>query len=160
MNFVLVLHNLMRWLVLLFAIYALYRMYSGLFQKRDFVESDRKSLSWFSIALDIQLLLGLVLYVANGWWRAFQNMSSAMGQSSVRFFAVEHIMMMVVAVILAHLASVFAKRAQTSSSKFVRGAIFATLAVLAILLAIPWPWMGDYGRPLFRLTAQLLTGVV
>jgi hypothetical protein len=160
MDFILILHNAMRWVVVVVGLYALVRMFMGMFQKSEFSESDRKSLSWFAITLDIQLLLGLVLYIANGWWRVFQNMSNAMGQASVRFFAVEHISLMIVAWILAHLAVVFVKRAPSSVGKFRRGAIFVTLTALAIFFAIPWPWTGDYGRPLFRLAEALLVWFV
>lgn len=146
MDFVLILHNIMRWVVVLLAVYALVRMYRGLFGKGEFVEGDRKALSWFSISLDIQLVLGLVLYIGGRWW-----------QNSIRFFAMEHISIMIVAVILAHLAVVFAKRAQTSPGKFKRGAIYATLAVLAVLIGIPWPFF-SYGRPLLPEIAALLPG--
>ena len=61
MDFVLILHNIMRWVVIVMAVYALVRMYKGVFGKGEFVESDRKALSWFAISMDIQLVLGLVL---------------------------------------------------------------------------------------------------
>lgn len=153
MSPLLVLHNAMRWVVVILAIYALVRMYMGIFGKRDFTEGDRKSLSWFAISMDIQLVLGLVLYFWKGYLNVFQNMANAMGQAAVRFFAVEHITLMIVAVILAHLAVIFSKRAQASAGKFKRGAIYGTLAVLALFFAIPWPWMAQYGpRPWIRLT--------
>lgn len=147
MDFVLILHNIMRWVVVLLAIYALVRMYKGVFGNGEFVEGDRKALSWFSISLDVQLLLGLVLYIGGRWW-----------QNSVRFFAMEHISIMIVAVVLAHLAVVFSKRAETAPSKFKRGAIYATLAVLAVLVGIPWPFF-PYGRPLLPEFAALLPGI-
>lgn len=147
MDFVLILHNIMRWVVVLLAIYALVRMYKGVFGKGEFVEGDRKALSWFSISLDVQLLLGLVLYIGGRWW-----------QNSIRFFAMEHISIMIVAVVLAHLAVVFSKRAETAPSKFKRGAIYATLAVLAVLVGIPWPFF-SYGRPLLPEFAALLPGM-
>lgn len=148
MDFVLILHNIMRWVVVILAIYALVRMYKGVFGKGEFAEGDRKALSWFSISLDMQLLLGLVLYIGGRWW-----------QNSVRFFAMEHIAIMIVAVVLAHLAVVFSKRAETSASKFKRGTIYATLAVLAVLVGIPWPFF-SYGRPLLPALAELVSGMI
>lgn len=153
MDFVLVLHNLMRWVVVVVMVYALIRMFMGVFQRRDFTEQDRKSLSWFAISMDIQLLIGLVLYVANGWW---STLPGGMGQSAVRFFAIEHFFLMFVALVLAHLGVLFTRRAQAAASKFKRGAIFTTVAALAIFFAIPWPWMGDHGRPLFRLAEAVM----
>lgn len=148
MDFVLILHNIMRWVVIVMAVYALVRMYKGVFGKGEFVESDRKALSWFAISMDIQLVLGLVLYVAGSWWA-----------NSIRFFAMEHIGIMIIAVVLAHLAVFFSKRAQTPASKFKRGAIYATLAVLAVLVGIPWPFF-SFGRPLLPEFAALVLGMI
>ena len=78
------------------------------------------------------------------------NFGAAMSDSNLRFFAVEHISLMIVAVILGHVAVVMARRGDTSSSKFRRGAIWLTLSVLAVLVAIPWQ------RPLLPHMAMLL----
>lgn len=133
-------HNVMRWVILVLAIYALYRVFAGLFGKREWTEADRKALSFYSIGMDIQLLLGLLLYFVFGGWFGMVTSDTAavMSNSNMRFFAVEHIAVMVVAVILAHVAVVTAKRAATSAGKFRNGAIFVTLSVLAVLFAIPW----------------------
>jgi hypothetical protein len=160
MDFVLILHNLLRWLVIVLVVYALVRMFMGIFQKRDFTEQDRKSLSWFAISMDVQLLIGLVLFIGNNWWRTFQNMANAMSQSNVRFFAIEHWFLMLIALILAHLAVVFTRRAQNDASKFKRGAIFTAVAALAIFFAIPWPWMGSHGRPLIPLVEAMVAWFV
>ena len=134
---ILALHNIMRWVVIVLAVWALIRTYMGLFGKKEFGETDRKALSFYSIGMDIQLVLGLVLYIWNQWWTI----------TAVPFFRFEHIGAMIVAVILAHVAVVMARRAQTSPSKFRRAAIWLTLSVLVLLVAIPWPWFAT-GRPL------------
>lgn len=156
MGFVLVLHNLMRWAVIVLLIYALARMVMGVFQKRTFTEQDRKALSWFAVSMDVQLLVGLVLFIGNSWWTQFQNMANAMRQPVLRFFVIEHWFLMLIALILAHLAVVFVRKAQNDAAKFRRGAIFTVLAALAIYFAVPWPWSGDYGRPLLRLAEAIL----
>ena len=137
-------HNVMRWVVVLLAIYALYRIYTGWLGKKPFTESDRKALSFFSIGMDIQLLLGLLLYFVLSpiTTSAFSNFGAAMSNAGVRQFAVEHILMMVIAVVLAHVAVVMARKGATDLSKFKRGALWLTLSVLFVLAAIPW------GRPL------------
>ncbi len=71
----------------------------------------------------------------------------------------EHIGIMIVAVVLAHLAVIFSKRAQSPAGKFKRGAIYATLAVLAVLVGIPWPFLA-YGRPLLPEFAALVQGLI
>ena len=133
-------HNLLRWVVVILAIYALVRVYMGWLGKKEFTETDRKALSFYSIGLDIQVLLGLVLYFMGGWYNVFGNMGAASGE--VRFFGVEHITMMLIAVVLAHLGVVMSKRATTPAGKFKRAAIYVTLSVLAVLAGIPWQYSG------------------
>ena len=72
---------------------------------------------------------------------AFKDFGAAMGNSSVRFFAVEHIFIMIVAIVLAHVGRSLSKKAADDKSKFKRAAIFFTLSMLAVLAAIPWPFM-------------------
>jgi len=147
-------HNITRWVVLVLAIYALYRVYVGLFGKKAWSDADRKALSFYAISMDVQLLLGLLLYFVLGNW--FNMMTSGMGNvmsnSSLRFFAVEHFSVMLIAVILAHVASIMAKRGSTDRAKFRNGAIFLTLSVLAVLVAIPWA-----SRPLLPVFASLMS---
>ncbi|MBK8049041.1 MAG: hypothetical protein IPK16_19185 [Anaerolineales bacterium] len=131
-------HNLMRWVVVILAIYALVRVYMGWLGKKEFTETDRKALSFSSIGLDIQVLLGLVVYFMGGWFNVFGNMGSASGK--VRFYGVEHITMMLIAVVLAHLGVVMSKKAATPAGKFKRAAIYVTLSVLAVLVGIPWQY--------------------
>ena len=148
----LIIHNLMRWVVVILAIYALVRIYMGVFGKREFTETDRKALSFYAIGMDVQLLLGLILYffLSPLTTAAMGNFGAAMSDSNLRFFAVEHILLMVVAVILAHVATVMARRGATSSAKFNRAAIWLTLSVLAVAVAVPWAM-----RPLVRLAEVL-----
>jgi hypothetical protein len=151
-EFTLIAHNLMRWVVLALAVFALVRIFMGLFGKKEWTDTDRKALSFYAIGMDIQLVLGLLLYFVVSPFMAniLTNMGAAMRDSNLRFFAVEHILVMVVAVVLAHVATITTKRADTSPAKFRRGAIWLTLSVLAVLVAIPWAQ-----RPMIRL-AELI----
>ena len=100
------------------------------------------------MAIDAQLLLGLLLYFVVSplmTQTILPNFGSAMQNSSLRFFAVEHGFMMAAALVFAHLGSVFAKRAQDSAGKFKAAAIWFSLATVVILAGIPW------FRPLLRI---------
>ncbi len=134
------LHNLMRWLVLLAAIYALWRLYTGLTQGRAWTEADRRATLWYTIGMDIQLLSGLLLYfVLSPLTRqVFVNFSGVMQSSELRFFAVEHVSLMLVAVILAHVGSVMVRRATEDARRFRVGALWYTLSLLAVLAGTPW----------------------
>ncbi len=144
--FLLSLHNILRWVVVLAGVVAIVRAFIGLSGKRPFTALDNRLSLAFTISLDVQVLLGLLLYgvfspLTTG---AFANFGAAMGDSDLRFWLVEHISVMIVALALAHIGRSRAKKAATDSAKYKQIAIFFTLAFLAILVATPW------FRPLFR----------
>jgi hypothetical protein len=141
----LAIHNVVRWVVLVLLILVTVRAYLGWFGKRDWTERDRKFGSFASMALDIQLLLGLLLYIFFSpiTRAAFQNFGQAMGVADLRFFAFEHAFYMLLAVVFAHLGSILSRKATESVAKHRLAAIWFTLALLLIILGMPW------ARPLF-----------
>ena len=104
------------------------------------------------MALDIQMLLGLVLYLALSPNMApiLENFGAAMKDPALRFWAVEHISTMFVAVILAHVGRVLARKALSPVAKRTRLLVCFGLATLLMMVGIPWPGRPG-GRPLFRL---------
>ena len=141
---VLALHNIVRWLVLILGVVAVLRAFVGWFGKREWTETDRKIGSYVSITIDIQILLGLILYFISPLTKlALSNFGTAMQAVELRFFTLEHVFYMLLALIFAHLGSIFPKRAAEAIAKHRWAAIFFSLTVLFVLLGIPW------GRPLF-----------
>ena len=142
----LTLHNWPRWGVLQAAVAALVSAWSGWLGKRDYTSTDRTLGMFFTIVLDIQLLLGIILYFVSPLIQGvLSDFGSAMSVPELRFFGLEHVFYMVIAVIAAHVGSAMAKRANEPQKKFMRSALWFTLAVVIILIAIPW------SRPLFRI---------
>lgn len=142
---ILFLHNITRWVVLLAALWALIQMYRGWFGRTAWTDGDSQASRIFTISLDVQFLIGLILYIVSPLTQsAMQDFGAAMGNSDLRFFAVEHILMMLIAVILAHVGSVMARRATDAAKKHRNAAILYTISTVLILAAIPW-W-----RPLLR----------
>jgi hypothetical protein len=139
-SFVLALHNILRWAVVIVGILAIVRAYMGWSGKRPWTGLDNSLGLFFTISMDLQLLLGLLLYVVLSpiTTGAFADFGGAMGDSEARFWLVEHISVMIVAVILAHVGRSTSKKGVTDNIKHKRAAIFFTLAMLAVLIAIPW----------------------
>lgn len=149
--FLLPLHNIVRWLVVAAALFAVIRAFAGWLGKKNWTALDDKAGVWFASIMDVQLLLGLILYFISPLLQtAFQNFGGAMGNTVMRFFAVEHIFLMIVAVVLAHVGRALSKKAVEPAKKHRMAAIFFGLAILAILFAIPWPFSG-VPRPWIRL---------
>lgn len=137
---VLALHSLLRWAVLAAGLAAVVR--GG---------ARNSSIGrWFTILLDVQLLLGLLLYFALSPFTraALQDFGAAMKNPQLRFFAVEHVFGMLIALVLAHIGTAKIRKAPEGRGQRL-AMIFYGLALVAILVSIPWPGM-PAGRPLFR----------
>lgn len=146
------LHSWLRWAVLLLAIVVVVRAIGGAMSHRGWSPADDAAGKWFTISMDVQLLIGLLLYglLSPITQNAFADMGAAMRDGALRFWAVEHFVVMLVAVAFAHIGRARVRRARSDASRFRSAAIFYTLALLALLAAIPWPFMAN-ARPLFRL---------
>ncbi len=137
-QFIISIHNIARWIVIIAAVYALFQAYRGWFGKKPWTETDRKAGLYFSIAFDVQFLLGLILTVVSPLVRSIiSSFQNAMKIDELRLI-VEHIPLMLVALILVHVTSVLAKRAGDDVTKHRRAAIGYTLALIVMILATPW----------------------
>ena len=144
-------HNLLRWGILLFGVLTLFNALTGVMSKRAYSSGDNKMSLIFMICCDIQLLLGLLLFFMNGWMdKVKSGMGEVMKNNVDRFFTVEHSFMMILAWILVHVGRSAVKRAPTDAAKHRKMLIFFGLAILLILVSIPWPFRAGIGRPYFR----------
>lgn len=148
-NVVLEVHSIVRWLVILTALFALIRAITGLSFKRGYMGMDNRAGLWFTIAMDIEMLLGIILYffLSPITTRALQDFSSVVNSSAGRFFSLEHVVAMVIAVAVAHIGRRLVQRAPDAAQKHRGTLIWYGLSLLIVLAAIPWPFL-SYGRPL------------
>jgi hypothetical protein len=144
-------HNFMRWVVLVLAVYAGVRYLIGWLQKKNFTRRDDSAGLMFIAAMHTQLVIGLALYFFfSPFTKMFFEAEGAMGDRVLRFWGVEHILSMVIAVVFAQMGRTLSKRSQVHQVKFKRGAIFYLLALLVMLAMIPWPFMAEgIRRPWF-----------
>ena len=142
-----VFHSVFRWLVLLAAVVAIFLALSGWSGIEPVKPSLMRASLLYVIAIDLEFLVGLLLYFgASPITRdALSNLSEAMKSQQSRFFTVEHTLMMLLAVICAHIGGVVARKAATARTKYRGAAIAYTISLLLMLGGIPW-W-----RPLLRL---------
>lgn len=147
--FLLQLHSAVRWLVLLGILIPLIRAYGALLRPRPFVRADRLGISIGTSASHLQLLLGMTLYLSSPLVSLFWSAPAAAGRDLL-FFGLIHISGMVASVALMSIGSSLAKRAGDDHQKFRAVAIYWTIAVLLILLLVPWPGSPLAARPLWR----------
>jgi hypothetical protein len=148
---VLLLHSWVRWLVVIAGLVAVARAVAGLSGSKPWTSADDRGTLLFMIALDVQTLLGLILYVALSpiTKAAFADMSAAMRNAALRFWVFEHFVGMILALALAHVGRIAIKRRADAGDKHRLAVMFMGVALAVILLSVPWPW-GANPRPLFR----------
>ena len=139
-SFVLAVHNILRWIVLILLVVALVRALWEWFGNREWTSTDRKIGMFYSVSLDVQVLLGLILYFVLSpiTTSALRNFSEAIGNSGLRFYTIEHAIMMLLAVIFAHIGVASAKRTEESINKYRRTVLWFSLSLIAILVGMPW----------------------
>jgi hypothetical protein len=138
-------HNILRWVVLIVLILAFVNALLGWIQKRNWTSTDQKLGTFAGIGVDLQLLFGLLLYFVFSpiTTSSFRNFGEAMGVSDLRFFLVEHSLLMVLAVVFVHLGSILPRKAADDQKKHRQAAIWFGLTLLVVLVGTPW------FRPLF-----------
>jgi hypothetical protein len=94
----------------------------------------------FTSIMDLQLLTGLILYffLSPVTKQVFADFGAAMKDHDLRFYGIEHITMMVIAVILVHIGRVKSKKSKTDLKKFKIASIYYLIATAVIIAAIPW----------------------
>lgn len=148
---VLTIHSWMRWVTLLVALAATANAF------RSPAPSDDKlpGRIWdtlFMAAVDLQVLLGLLLYFGLSPFtkQAMENFGAAMSDGGLRFWAVEHLTGMLTAIILVRIGRIMGANTKPLQKARTRRFIFFSLAVVVMLASIPWPGLAN-GRPLFRI---------
>lgn len=144
-------HSWLRWLVLLTALFAFFRAIGGRMSRRDWDRADEAAGWLFVMSLDLQVVIGVVLYLFLSPYTmsAWSNMPEAMRDSSVRFWAVEHLVGMLGGAALAHIGRAKIRKASDPARRHFLAAVFFGLALLVIFASIPWPFM-PAARPLYR----------
>lgn len=149
--FLLALHSLLRWFVLVSMLYALYRAYAGWRKQKPYTHIDNTSRHVAATMVHVQLLIGLWLYLVSPVAQYFvHHFKEAIHLREIRFFGLEHITMMITGVIVITIGSMKAKRKHTDRDKFSTQAIWFTAGLLVILSSIPWPFSPLVHRPWVR----------
>ncbi|HEY3664075.1 MAG TPA: hypothetical protein VGL24_13055 [Chthoniobacterales bacterium] len=139
-------HGLLRWVALAAAVAAILVALSGWGGTKPAGKNLRLASVIFVIVMDIQLLIGLVLFFgASPITRAaMADFGAAMKEHESRFFTVEHTLLMLLAIICAHVGAALSRKSRTDVAKYRGAAVAYLLSLLLMLGGMPW-W-----RPLLR----------
>jgi len=133
------LHNVLRWAILILLLIALLQA----FGKKAGI---RKSSLWLLICAHTTLLIGLYQWFTGSLGlKLIQNagFSAVMKDSVSRFWAIEHITGMLIAIILITIA-----RSKAKVLNYKAAAWLYFIALIIILATVPWPFREGIGRPL------------
>jgi len=132
----------------MFIIASIVKSINGIKNDIKYTDNDKKLNSLAVIFSHLQLLIGLYLYFTSPTVKiALENMAEAMKSKELRFWSVEHISMMIIAITLITVGNAMAKRVNDSKAKYKKILIFFTLALIIIFMAIPWPWSAVSRQP-------------
>src|ERR1044071_1027852 len=140
-SFLLSVHSIFRWVILILLFAAIFKSIAD--RNKPFTKSHTTLGLVLMIFCDLMLLVGLYQWITGPWGlKLIQNtgMKGVMHNNFERFFAVEHITGMIVAIILVHVGRSYAKRSIPDKTKHARTLLFYGLALLIILISIPWPF--------------------
>jgi hypothetical protein len=141
------LHSIMRYVIILLSIYAIYKAYVGYTQKQVFNTSHQKANLFLMIAAHITLLIGLYQWFTGPWGlKAIQ--ASGMGEI-MKNPTVEHFVGMLVAILLITLANRVSKSTKADVAKFKTILTYQVIALVLIVASIPWPFRTALGRGWF-----------
>jgi len=150
-SIVLSLHSLTRWLVLAGLLFTIFLACRGWLLKKSFSRLDNSFMRGTMAVSHIQLVLGLWLYVISPLINYFlHNYKNAVHQREIRFFGMEHSLMMITAIVIITIGSAKVKRKKTDNEKFKTMAIWFTVGLLIILSSVPWAFSPLVSRPYFR----------
>ncbi len=133
-------HNMFRWLALVTLVLAVIFSVIGWAGNKSWSKKNKITGLALTIFMDIQLLVGFILYafVSPVTKSAFADFGAAMKNSILRFYAVEHILLMLIALIFVHIGWAKAKKAAESRKKHRAAAVWFCLALLLVIGGVPW----------------------
>lgn len=130
-------HSGLRYIVLALLLIAIINALVNL-KSENYLKKDKMINLFTMVFIHIQLLLGLVLYFL-GPKVNFSNW--VQGVENTTFFAVEHALMMILAVILITLGRKKAEKQPLASRKHKMILRYYGLGLVLIFIAIPWPFI-------------------
>ena len=132
-------HSYWAYIVLAILIFAVVNAIIGFTQKKQFTDKDLRIGLFTLIVSHIQLLIGLGWYFMSPWYKSLKaNGGEVMSDKTTRLLAIEHPIIMILAIVLITIGWSKHKKKTTDSAKFKTFSIYYGLALLLILSRIPW----------------------
>lgn len=143
MDFFAFLHSLLRYAVLGFVALAGLAALRGYVTGSSIRSWERATSVIAMILCHVQLVIGLIVYITR--YGTFEERFGE-GSDLLRFWKMEHIATMILAVALITIGRVMSKKTKIEASKQLRIAIFYLIGLILMLAMIPWPFMAKFNN--------------
>lgn len=144
-------HSYLRWIVVGLLLAVVARAARGWARAEPWSKLDERLHVALVACVDSQVALGLWLYAVASPIAAafFADPKVGMRDATLRFFGVEHLTSMVLALTALHAGRISSKRATEARLRQKRVCVWTLSALLLVLIGLPWPFL-KYGRALLR----------
>lgn len=150
-SILLLIHNALRWLVLISLLASLAGSIWGWLRNRPYQPIDQTLRIITTSLAHTQLLVGIYLYTQSPVVKYFWKSRPSYGEApEFTFFGLIHLSLMLTSIIVMTIGSSKAKRQLSAQAKFKTTAIYFGISLLLIFVAIPWPFSPLANRPLLR----------
>jgi hypothetical protein len=126
-------HSSLRYLVLILLVAVIVRSLMGWMGKKPFNAVDNKLSLFLLIFTHVQLLVGLALYFISP---VVIFSAETMANKTLRYFAVEHLVGMLIAVVLITVARASSKRLSDDTAKHKRLFVLNAIALLVVVVIL------------------------
>lgn len=135
MNGLVAAHSGLRWIVLILLVIAIFNALSN--KNKSYLKKDKMINLFTMVFFHLQFLVGIVLYFVSP---KVSHASGWMKDSVLRFFGMEHVLIMVIAMVFITLGYTKSKRKESDSAKHKVIFTFYLIALILVLAGIPWPF--------------------
>lgn len=126
-------HSFIRYIVLLLLVLVIIFSFHGFIRKRTYLKTDRFLLTFLTSFSHLQLTLGIILYFISPW--VIFN-ADTMKNQMFRYWTVEHLLMMLLAVVFISIPGLSVKRLKNNLQQHRRTFIWTSLSLLFIITTI------------------------
>lgn len=137
---ILQIHSYWAYLALGILLIAFLNALVGLLKKSNFNSKDLRISLFTLIIAHIQLLIGLAWYFMSPAYKHLKEigMGEAMKDSKIRLLAVEHPLVMIIAIVLITIGFSKHKKKEKALEKFKTIAVYYGIALILVLSRLPW----------------------
>ena len=127
-------HSGLRWVALILLLLAIVNAFTS----KEYDKKHRLINLFAMVSLHTQLLIGLIQYF--GTSTKVQFIEGWMKNPLLRFYGMEHILLMIIAIVLVTIGHSKSKKGTTPEEKFKPVKLFYLIGLVLILAGIPWPF--------------------